>query len=132
MDRAISKISYKSAKGLDGIAAGLVKCLGERSQEQLATIYTGIIQGDPIPSDWLQNRAAPFCRCPSGLHGSSQQRRQPRFSRLSLNGCSERVAEFGDPHAEHCVAVGDSRSCSCFTDDSRVVQQNNRRLQQRG
>ncbi|KAL3217358.1 hypothetical protein MRX96_032479 [Rhipicephalus microplus] len=56
IDRAISKISSKTAKGLDGIAAGLFKCLGERAREHLATIYTGIIQGDPMPADWLQSR----------------------------------------------------------------------------
>ncbi|KAL3244706.1 hypothetical protein MRX96_018521 [Rhipicephalus microplus] len=56
IDRAISKISSKTAKGLDGIAAVLVKCLGERAREHLATIYTGIIQGDPIQAGWLQSR----------------------------------------------------------------------------
>ncbi|KAL3185570.1 hypothetical protein MRX96_028841 [Rhipicephalus microplus] len=75
---------------------------------------------------------APLFRCPSGRHGSSQQRRRPRFSRLFVSGRSERVAEFGDPHAGQCFPVGDSRSCSCAADDSRVVQQNNWRSQQRG
>ncbi|KAL3173741.1 hypothetical protein MRX96_041544 [Rhipicephalus microplus] len=56
IDRVISKISSKTPKGLNGIAAGLVKCLGERAREHLATIYTGIIQGDPLPADWLQSR----------------------------------------------------------------------------
>ncbi|KAL3181045.1 hypothetical protein MRX96_037105 [Rhipicephalus microplus] len=56
IDRAVSKISSKTGKGLDGIATRLVKCLGERSREHLATIYTGIIQGDPIPADWLPSR----------------------------------------------------------------------------
>ncbi|KAL3227669.1 hypothetical protein MRX96_024036 [Rhipicephalus microplus] len=51
-----SNISSKTAKRLDGIAAGLVKCLGERAWEPLATVYTGIIQGDPIPADWLRSR----------------------------------------------------------------------------
>ncbi|KAL3185573.1 hypothetical protein MRX96_028844 [Rhipicephalus microplus] len=55
IDCAISKSSSKTAKGLDGIAAGLVKHLGERAREHLATLYTGIIQGDPIPADWLQS-----------------------------------------------------------------------------
>ncbi|KAH7934620.1 hypothetical protein HPB51_029012 [Rhipicephalus microplus] len=75
---------------------------------------------------------APLFRCPCGRHGRSQQRRLPRFSRLFLSGSSKRVAEFGDPHAEQCVAVGDSRSCSCIAGDSRVFQQRHRRLQQRG
>ncbi|KAH7957974.1 hypothetical protein HPB51_028047 [Rhipicephalus microplus] len=75
---------------------------------------------------------APLFRCPSGRHGRSLQRRLPRFSRLFLSGSSKRVAEFGDPHAEQCVAVGDSRSCSCIAGDSRVFQQRHRRLQQRG
>ncbi|KAL3181091.1 hypothetical protein MRX96_037145 [Rhipicephalus microplus] len=56
INRAVSKISSKTAKGLDGITVGLVKCLGERVWEHLATIYTGIIQADPIPADWLQSR----------------------------------------------------------------------------
>ncbi|KAL3245480.1 hypothetical protein MRX96_046906 [Rhipicephalus microplus] len=56
IDGAIFKISCKTAKGLDGIAAGLVKCLGERAREHLAMIHTGIIQGDPVPTDWLQSR----------------------------------------------------------------------------
>ncbi|KAL3200067.1 hypothetical protein MRX96_001275 [Rhipicephalus microplus] len=83
----------------------------------------------PLPAG---RKPAPLFRCPSVRHGSSQQRRQNRFSRLSLNGCSERVAEFGDPLTDQCVAVGDSRSCSCVSDESGVVQQTNRRPQPRG
>ncbi|XP_075732977.1 uncharacterized protein LOC142775466 [Rhipicephalus microplus] len=44
---------------------------------------------------------------------------------------SETVAEFGNPLAEQCVPVGDSRSCSCVADNSGVVQQDNRRPLQR-
>ncbi|XP_075736409.1 uncharacterized protein LOC142776501 [Rhipicephalus microplus] len=83
----------------------------------------------PLPAG---RKPAPLCRCPSGRHRRSQQRQQPRFSRLSLNGCSERVAEFGGPYAEQGFPVGGSRSCSCVADNSGVIEQNRRRSLQRG
>ncbi|KAH6946067.1 hypothetical protein HPB50_011429 [Hyalomma asiaticum] len=58
IDRAISSIGAHSAKGLDGIPPGLVKQLGRNARETLASIFTGIINGDPIPEDWRRGKAA--------------------------------------------------------------------------
>lgn len=56
VDQAIARIGLRTARGPDGIPAGLVRCLGEKAQEIRATILTGIIEGDPVPSDWLSSQ----------------------------------------------------------------------------
>ncbi|KAL3185578.1 hypothetical protein MRX96_028849 [Rhipicephalus microplus] len=116
-------------------ASAAEKCSGEVSAtpEELAMTLRKVTRRrremwpcHPLPAG---REPAPLWRCPSGQHGSSQQRRLPRFSRLFLSGRSERVAGFGDPHVEQCVAVGDSRSYSCVAEDSRVFQQKHQHLQ---
>ncbi|KAL3214834.1 hypothetical protein MRX96_051418 [Rhipicephalus microplus] len=52
IDRAMSNIGAHSAKGLDEIPPGLVKRLGKNARKTLASIFSGIIIGDPIPEDW--------------------------------------------------------------------------------
>ncbi|KAH6927337.1 hypothetical protein HPB50_001877 [Hyalomma asiaticum] len=67
IDRAISSIGAHSAEGLDGIPPGLVKQLGQKARETLACIFTGIINGDPIPEEWrLGKLAAKLARCFDG------------------------------------------------------------------
>ncbi|KAH7941361.1 hypothetical protein HPB49_012701 [Dermacentor silvarum] len=56
IDRAITHIGSHSAKGLDEISPGLVKQLGQRARETMASIFTGIVAGDPVPEDWLRGR----------------------------------------------------------------------------
>lgn len=56
IDRAMSNIRAHSAKGLDEIPPGLVKRLGQNARETLASIFTGIIHGDPIPEDWRRGK----------------------------------------------------------------------------
>lgn len=38
--RALARIASQTAQGLDGIPAGLVKCLGKNAKEYLAAIFT--------------------------------------------------------------------------------------------
>lgn len=56
IDRAITRIGAHTARGLDGIPAGLVKCLGAESRSQLADFFTEILAGGPIPIDWLRGK----------------------------------------------------------------------------
>ncbi|KAH7967448.1 hypothetical protein HPB49_024871 [Dermacentor silvarum] len=56
IDRVISHIGSHSAKGLDEISPGVVKQLGQRARETMASIFTGIVAGDPVPEDWLRGR----------------------------------------------------------------------------
>ncbi|KAH6924588.1 hypothetical protein HPB50_019626 [Hyalomma asiaticum] len=56
LERALARIASQTAQGLDGIPAGLVKRLGKIAREHLAAIFTGIIEGNPIPVDWLRSR----------------------------------------------------------------------------
>lgn len=56
LDKALSHISPRTAQGLDGIPAGIVKILGDQAREQLADIYSGILAGQPIPADWTRGR----------------------------------------------------------------------------
>ncbi|KAL3226621.1 hypothetical protein MRX96_024823 [Rhipicephalus microplus] len=45
-----------SPKGLDEIPPGLEKRLGQNARETLTSIFTGIINGDPIPEDWRRGK----------------------------------------------------------------------------
>ncbi|KAH7971786.1 hypothetical protein HPB52_002785 [Rhipicephalus sanguineus] len=65
IDPAMSNIGAHSAKGLDEIPPGLVKRLGQNARETLASIFTGIIHGDPIPEDWRRGKVAPKCQLSS-------------------------------------------------------------------
>ncbi|XP_037502252.1 uncharacterized protein LOC119376525 [Rhipicephalus sanguineus] len=56
LDRAIARIGAHTARGLDGIPAGLIKCFGEEARQKLADIFSGIMTGEPIPEDWLCGR----------------------------------------------------------------------------
>lgn len=56
IDRAISKIGARTARGFDGIPAGLVKRLGAGARAQLADFFSEILAGGPIPSDWLRGK----------------------------------------------------------------------------
>ena len=56
LDRAIKRIGAHTARGLDGIPAGLLKCLGDEARQKLADIFSGIMAGEPIPEDWLCGR----------------------------------------------------------------------------
>ncbi|XP_075732993.1 uncharacterized protein LOC119185773 [Rhipicephalus microplus] len=85
-----------------------------------------VIPADPIPRTDLLTKTASF-RGPDVVGRCGHTTRCPPGE-----GRNETVAEFGDPLAEQCVPVGDSRSCSCVADNSGVVQQNNRRSQQKG
>lgn len=56
IDRAIGNMSACTACGLDGIPAALIKCLGAQLRQQLAGIFTEILEGEPILEDWLHAR----------------------------------------------------------------------------
>ncbi|KAH6935574.1 hypothetical protein HPB50_006826 [Hyalomma asiaticum] len=56
VDRAIARIGAHTAKGLDGIPAGVVKHLGDAARDHLADIFSGIIAGDPVPTAWRTGR----------------------------------------------------------------------------
>ncbi|KAH7977279.1 hypothetical protein HPB49_000263 [Dermacentor silvarum] len=58
IDRAISRVRTQTASGQDGISARLVKSLGPNSREQLADLFTGILNGVTIPSDWRLGRVS--------------------------------------------------------------------------
>ncbi|KAL3228264.1 hypothetical protein MRX96_024020 [Rhipicephalus microplus] len=56
LDRAIQRIGAHTARGLDGIPARLLKCLGDEARRKLADIFSGIMTGEPIPEDWRSGR----------------------------------------------------------------------------
>lgn len=56
LDRAIGRISARTARGLNGVPAGLVKCLGIDARGQLVGIYSDILAGQPIRTEWLWSR----------------------------------------------------------------------------
>ncbi|KAH6947304.1 hypothetical protein HPB50_018362 [Hyalomma asiaticum] len=56
VDRAIARIDAHTAKGLDGIPAGVVKHLGDAARDHLADIFSGIIAGDSVPTAWRTGR----------------------------------------------------------------------------
>ncbi|XP_077489273.1 uncharacterized protein LOC144100112 [Amblyomma americanum] len=56
MNRALGRISACTATGPDGIPARLLKLLGPNSREQLAELFTTIINGGDIPEDWRNGR----------------------------------------------------------------------------
>ncbi|KAL3222218.1 hypothetical protein MRX96_050057, partial [Rhipicephalus microplus] len=57
LERALPRISASTATGLDGIPAGLVKCLGKSAREHLTEIFNIILKNGPIPPDWQCGRA---------------------------------------------------------------------------
>ncbi|KAL3201712.1 hypothetical protein MRX96_042851 [Rhipicephalus microplus] len=69
IDRAMFNIGAHSTKGLDEIALGLVKRLGQNARETLAFIFTGIFNGDPIPEDWRRGKV---CLVPKSGGNSNQ------------------------------------------------------------
>ncbi|KAL3190691.1 hypothetical protein MRX96_002355 [Rhipicephalus microplus] len=56
LERALPRISASTATGLNGIPAGLVKCLGKSAREHLAGIFNTILKNGPIPPDWQCGR----------------------------------------------------------------------------
>ncbi|KAL3181086.1 hypothetical protein MRX96_037141 [Rhipicephalus microplus] len=56
LGRAIERIGAHTARGLDGIPLGLLKCLGNEARQKLADIFSGIMAGEPIPEDWRCGR----------------------------------------------------------------------------
>ncbi|KAL3242636.1 hypothetical protein MRX96_002413 [Rhipicephalus microplus] len=62
LERALPRISASTATGLDGIPAGLVKCLGKSAREHLAGIFNTILKNGPIPPDWQCGRVSLVCK----------------------------------------------------------------------
>lgn len=56
VDRALAQLRARTAMGLDSLPARLLKNLGPVAREQLADLFTGIIEGAPIPEDWRLGR----------------------------------------------------------------------------
>ncbi|KAL3221707.1 hypothetical protein MRX96_029324 [Rhipicephalus microplus] len=66
LERALPRISASTATGLDGIPAGLVKCLGKSAREHLAGFFNTILKNGPIPPDWQCGRV-----CVNHMHAQS-------------------------------------------------------------
>ncbi|KAL3177775.1 hypothetical protein MRX96_038912 [Rhipicephalus microplus] len=62
LERALPRISASTATGLDGIPAGLVKCLGKSAREHLAGIFNTLLKNGPIPPDWQCGRVSLVCK----------------------------------------------------------------------
>ncbi|KAL3244840.1 hypothetical protein MRX96_047099 [Rhipicephalus microplus] len=55
LERAQARIASLTAHGLDGIPAGLVKRLEQIARKRVAAVFTGIIEENAIPEDWLRS-----------------------------------------------------------------------------
>lgn len=62
LEHALPRISARMATGLDGIPAGLAKCLGKSAREHLTGIFTTILKGGPVPPDWKCGRVSLVCK----------------------------------------------------------------------
>lgn len=52
IDRALKRIGARTAPGLDGLPAGILKGFGKETKEQLAGLFTEISEGAQIPRGW--------------------------------------------------------------------------------
>ncbi|KAL3246923.1 hypothetical protein MRX96_057365 [Rhipicephalus microplus] len=58
IEHALLRISASTATGMNGIPAGLVKCLGKSALEHLAEIFATILKDGPFPSILFENQRA--------------------------------------------------------------------------
>lgn len=56
VDRALTRISARTAPGPDDMPVRLIKCIGADSREQLAKLLTAVIDGEPVPEDWHKGK----------------------------------------------------------------------------
>ncbi|KAH7954694.1 hypothetical protein HPB49_020982 [Dermacentor silvarum] len=56
VDRALTRISARTAPGPDDMPARLIKCIGANSREQLAKLLTAVMDGEPVPEDWHKGK----------------------------------------------------------------------------
>lgn len=56
VERVIAHINERTAYGLDGIPAKVVKHLGSDSRQQIANISSEVLASDDIISEWLRRK----------------------------------------------------------------------------
>ncbi|KAL3178504.1 hypothetical protein MRX96_038400 [Rhipicephalus microplus] len=124
IDRAMSIIRAHSAKGLDEIPPGLMKRLGQIARETLVSIFTCIINDDPIPEDWRRGKV---CLVPK-RGGNSDQLHD--YRPLTVTSVLYRL--FTQAHRDSPRQPLDGKSAPVNFDDLAHDDHNEPRRQEQG